>query len=78
MSKMQGALVADVDDGGAGIGAPGDQGSDVISDTLRRPAGIVPTDGWGDTTDPRVLVAAVALIGGMRAASIAQKALQQM
>jgi hypothetical protein len=75
---MRGSLVADVDDGGDGVGAPGGARGGVVSDLFRRPAGIVPVDDWGDTTNPRVLVAAVGLIAGARAAATAQRALQQM
>jgi hypothetical protein len=78
MSGMRGALVADVDEGGDGGGDPNGGSGIALSDTLRRPAGIVPTDDWGDTNNPRVLVATVALIAGARAGAMAQKALQEM
>jgi len=50
----------------------------VVSDSSQRPEGIVPVDDWGDTNNPRVLVAAVGFIAGARAAALADQALQQM
>ena len=80
MAGLRGALIADVDDGGDGSGAGANDGQTgrVVSDSTRRPGGIVPVDDWGDTTDPRVLVATGGFIAGAQAAATAKQALQQL
>ncbi|RMI30382.1 hypothetical protein [Nocardia stercoris] len=78
MATVGGALVSDVEDGGGGDGRSNDAPKRAAIDTRVPPGGIIPVDGWGETTDPRVLIAAVGFIAGSRAAVVDQRALENM
>ncbi|MGW1562869.1 hypothetical protein ACWCQ1_41160 [Streptomyces sp. NPDC002144] len=71
-------LVGDVEDGGEALGEPGGPTGRLVSDSNRHPAGTVAVEDWGETTDPRVLIATVGFVAGSQAATIAEQARQQM
>ncbi|MFP4896797.1 hypothetical protein [Paraburkholderia sp. EG304] len=74
-SNLIGALTADVDDGGDGVGAPHTLKPHLVSDSARRAFSTVPVDGWEELRKPEVLLSMVSAIAGKQAATVVQDAL---